>query len=75
MVAFKISTKSGYYVRPERIAGYKFPESLTGDNQSATIFNLKQGQKKIKDLENRFGRKSFSLIEIENKFNEIRDKY
>lgn len=63
MVAFKISTKSGYYVRPERIAGYSFPANLNGSFQEGTIYNAKSGNKEIKQLENKYSGK-FCLISV-----------
>ncbi len=54
MVAFKISTKSGYYVRPERIGGYSFPANLNGSFQEGTIYNAQSVNKEINKLNKKF---------------------
>ncbi len=63
MVAFKISTKSGYYVRPEKIAGYSFPANLNGSFQEGTIYNQISGNKEITNLNKKF-RGQFCLISV-----------
>ncbi len=63
MVAFKISTKTGYYVRPEKIGQYSFPANLNGAFQEGTIYNAQSGNKEITRLKGKF-RGQFCLISV-----------